>query len=150
MTSIHPGCHAFVFQLQASYLGALQASMGSSRIRNTLAVTLRTSREEAFLEELQGIIQSNPPAGLRGSAWDTSQRSCLSCLESGVEVVFEHRCERAECEDCQCPPNFCVKCVGQWFMSQQDAHRPERWLEGRSTCAICRKRFCVADIARIR
>lgn len=152
VTSIHPACKPFVFKLQASYLGNLQASIGSSRIRNTLqGVAIRTTREEAFLEEFREIVSSNPRAMLR-STWGgaAEQRSCMSCMEAHAEVLIQHRCGGSECEECTCPPNFCIKCLGQWFLSQQDANRPEKWLEGRSTCAICRKKYCIADVALVR
>lgn len=101
---------------------------------------------QLFIEELQQhVVNSNHR--YRSPSNHQEQQACIGCYDNPPEVKLWKRCDSEGCGTCRCPPMWCFRCMGEWFVSRQDSNTPHLWFRGISPCPLCRARFCVHDIA---
>ena len=154
VTNVRPAITPFDIYLESTDFMSLQDKL-LTRIRNTQGVVIRQSLSDQFLGYLRSAVESNPP-------WyappDYEADTCVGCMAKPVDIAVRRQCEvRGDyapvgepCGECFCRPMWCLECLGKWFVSQQDAHQPNNWVQGRAVCPTCRARFCLRDIALIR
>nr|XP_002127608.1 E3 ubiquitin-protein ligase TM129 [Ciona intestinalis] len=112
-------------------------------------VTIHQTSGELFLSAFRDQVEQNPlyvvDSGLTFG-------SCIGCHDKAANVKLTKQCaepDDGDCKSCQCPPMWCLECMGRWYASRQDQARPESWLGGFATCPMCRSRFCMLDVSAI-
>ncbi len=93
-------------------------------------------------------------------------------MRRSADVKLKKSCEvSSDCQECRCKPMWCLQCkfisvlsglcrsqvviveyflgLGKWFAYRQDQSQPGTWLSSKATCATCRAKFCLLDVALI-
>lgn len=137
VTSVREGTRPFTIRVDAGRYTEIQDHLDRP-MRRLPHVQVQASLAEQFLAELRRVVRDNPVHVLEadGEAEDT----CAGCLSATASVKI---CTAA---GCRCRPMWCLACLCQWFVSQQQANFPETWLGGEGNCPTCRSKFNVRDI----
>lgn len=118
------------------------------------SVQFRTLTER-FVEAFKEEVAKNPTVP---SAYVPDEGDCcLACLQAQPDVKIAKYCldvdaagsvlpEQERCQPCGCRPLWCVSCLATWFASQQQRAERDTWLSKKTTCPMCRARFCVRDV----
>uniref|UniRef100_A0A1S4H7N1 E3 ubiquitin-protein ligase TM129 n=1 Tax=Anopheles gambiae TaxID=7165 RepID=A0A1S4H7N1_ANOGA len=118
------------------------------------SVQFRTLTER-FVEAFKEEVAQNPTVP---SAYVPDEGDCcLACLHAQPDVKIAKYCldvdaagsvlpEQERCQPCGCRPLWCVSCLATWFASQQQRAERDTWLSKKTTCPMCRARFCVRDV----
>uniref|UniRef100_A0A182TWR6 Uncharacterized protein n=1 Tax=Anopheles melas TaxID=34690 RepID=A0A182TWR6_9DIPT len=118
------------------------------------SVQFRTLTER-FVEAFKEEVAQNPTVP---SAYVPDDGDCcLACLQAQPDVKIAKYCldvdaagsvlpEQERCQPCGCRPLWCVSCLATWFASQQQRAERDTWLSKKTTCPMCRARFCVRDV----
>uniref|UniRef100_A0A182W1W1 Uncharacterized protein n=1 Tax=Anopheles minimus TaxID=112268 RepID=A0A182W1W1_9DIPT len=118
------------------------------------SVQFRTLTER-FVEVFKGEVALNPTVASTFIPEDGD--CCLACLQVQPDVKIVKYCldidsngailpEPERCQPCGCRPLWCVGCLATWFASQQRRADRDTWLSKKTTCPMCRARFCVRDV----
>ncbi|XP_049298635.1 E3 ubiquitin-protein ligase TM129 [Anopheles funestus] len=110
---------------------------------------------ERFVDAFKEEVALNPTFASTHVAEDGD--CCLACLQVQPDVKIVKYCldidargailpESERCQPCGCRPLWCVGCLATWFASQQRRADRDTWLSKKTTCPMCRARFCVRDV----
>uniref|UniRef100_A0A182YL88 Uncharacterized protein n=1 Tax=Anopheles stephensi TaxID=30069 RepID=A0A182YL88_ANOST len=113
------------------------------------------SLTERFVEAFKEEVAQNPTIASTFVPEDGD--CCLACLQAQPDVKIVKYCldesvtgaplpESERCQPCGCRPLWCVGCLATWFASQQRRVDRDTWLSKKTTCPMCRARFCVRDV----
>uniref|UniRef100_A0A182T207 Uncharacterized protein n=1 Tax=Anopheles maculatus TaxID=74869 RepID=A0A182T207_9DIPT len=113
------------------------------------------SLTERFVEAFKEEVALNPTIASTFVPEDGD--CCLACLQALPDVKIVKYCldvdangailhESERCQPCGCRPLWCVGCLATWFASQQRRADRDTWLSKKTTCPMCRARFCVRDV----
>uniref|UniRef100_A0A182P6Y8 Uncharacterized protein n=1 Tax=Anopheles epiroticus TaxID=199890 RepID=A0A182P6Y8_9DIPT len=144
----------FIIRINIAHIKELQDRL-QQPILVMPSVQFRTLTErfvEAFMEE----VAQNPTAPPSTHVPDEGD-CCLACLQAQPDVKIVKYCfdvdvtgavlpESERCQPCGCRPLWCVGCLATWFASQQQRAERDTWLSKKTTCPMCRARFCVRDV----
>ncbi|CAG0901470.1 unnamed protein product [Darwinula stevensoni] len=124
---------------------------------NVRNVVIRQTLSDRFVTAFESQVRLNPPVHYEGE-----RENCIGCMQVQADTMLVRRCiedgvgdaEREgrgpPCMRCFCRPMWCLSCMGKWFASRQDKHRPETWLASKAPCPTCRATFCILDVSLIR
>ncbi|XP_053679317.1 E3 ubiquitin-protein ligase TM129 [Anopheles nili] len=118
-----------------------------------------TSLMERFVAVFKEQVALNPviPNSFESRSADDS---CLACLQAQPNVTITKQCLDVDgtgailplaerCQPCGCRPLWCVACLATWFANQQQQSERDTWLSRKSTCPMCRAKFCILDVCYI-
>ncbi|XP_053658528.1 E3 ubiquitin-protein ligase TM129 [Anopheles marshallii] len=113
------------------------------------------SLTERFVDAFKEEVALNPTVASTHLPEDGD--CCLACLQVLPDVKIVKYCvdedahgailaESERCQPCGCRPLWCVGCLATWFASQQRRAERDTWMSKKTTCPMCRARFCVRDV----
>ncbi|XP_052889267.1 transmembrane protein 129 [Anopheles moucheti] len=113
------------------------------------------SLTERFVDAFKEEVALNPTVASTHHPEDGD--CCLACLQVLPDVKIVKYCldvdthgailaESERCQPCGCRPLWCVGCLATWFASQQQRAERDTWMSKKTTCPMCRARFCVRDV----
>lgn len=109
-------------------------------------IVIRQSLPEQFLEAFREQIAQNASHRAEPEDIDT----CIGCMRKNADVKLKKSCAASsDCMECFCKPMWCLECLGKWFAYRQDQSQPGTWLSSQATCATCRAKFCLLDVAPV-
>lgn len=106
-------------------------------------VIIKQSLPEQFLDAFRYQINENESVRMKREDVDT----CIGCMRNLADVDLKKVCDSDDCKTCLCKPMWCLECLGKWFAYRQDQNQPNTWLASKATCATCRAKFCMLDVA---
>lgn len=106
-------------------------------------VVIKQSLPEQFLDAFRLQINENESCVIKAEDVDT----CIGCMRKTADIKLQKTCDASDCKECFCKPMWCLECLGKWFAYRQDQSQPNTWLSSKATCATCRAKFCLLDIA---
>lgn len=153
-TVSHSGSQCFVLRLKTADFREIQEKL-ARRIVLAPNLRLQPSLMESFIATFQDLISQNP----KYEAQIESDQSCFACMTEVPNIKLKKYChdvdvdgevlvEDERCGDCRCRPMWCSSCLARWFAARQDEDH-ETWLEKKSSCPMCRTKFCILDVCPI-
>ncbi|XP_011497085.1 PREDICTED: E3 ubiquitin-protein ligase TM129 [Ceratosolen solmsi marchali] len=149
ITPNRSGARAFNIRLKALDFKNLQDKITRPIIVLESVVFHRTLLDK-FIEIFKEQIAQNPE-------FETTQEldQCMGCMQVIPNIKLNKLCSnnvlvQDPCVSCYCRPLWCVDCIAKWFASRQDKTAPETWLSSKSTCPVCRAKFCILDVSYVK
>jgi hypothetical protein len=109
-------------------------------------IVIKQSLPDQFLEAFRQQINENEVHYAKKEEVDV----CIGCMRKNADIKLKKSCsDTTDCRECFCKPMWCLECLGKWFAYRQDQSQPSTWLGSKATCATCRAKFCLLDVAPI-
>lgn len=150
----HNNQQSFTVRLKTADFRSIQEKL-TRRIILAPNIRLQPSLMESFIAAFHELIAQNP----KYEAQIESDDTCFACMTEVPNIKLKKNCldidengdnldDEDKCGDCRCRPMWCSSCLARWFAARQDEDH-ETWLEKKSSCPMCRTKFCVLDVCLI-